>query len=84
MGVSEARRLKELEAENRKLKQLLADAHLDNAALKELLGKTGEARGEERGCQSPGGSGTVQPAAGRTNCGDPSIRGTVSFQTPPG
>jgi putative transposase len=39
MGVSEARRLKELEAENRKLKHLLADAHLDNAALKELLGK---------------------------------------------
>ena len=31
--------LKQLEAENRKLKQLLADAHLDNAALKELLSK---------------------------------------------
>ncbi len=39
MQVSEAKRLKELEAENRKLKQLLAEAHLDNAALKELLGK---------------------------------------------
>ena len=39
MQVSEARKLKGLEAENRKLKQLLADAHLDNAALKELLSK---------------------------------------------
>ena len=39
MQVSEARKLKQLEAENRKLKQLLADAHLDNAALKELLSK---------------------------------------------
>jgi putative transposase len=39
MQVSEAKRLKELEGENRKLKQLLAEAHLDNAALKELLAK---------------------------------------------
>ena len=39
MQVWEARKLKGLEAENRKLKQLLADAHLDNAALKELLSK---------------------------------------------
>ena len=39
MTVSEARRLKELEAENSKLKRLLADAELDKAALKELLGR---------------------------------------------
>ena len=39
MQVSDARRLKELETENRKLKQLLAEAHLDNAALKEVLTK---------------------------------------------
>ena len=37
--MSEARKLKGLEVENQKLKQLLADAHLDNAALKELLSK---------------------------------------------
>ena len=36
MQVSDAKKLKELEAENRKLKQLGPDAHLDNAALKEL------------------------------------------------
>ena len=39
MSVSEARRLKVLEVENQKLKQLLAEAHLDNAAMKELLRK---------------------------------------------
>lgn len=39
MTVSEAKRLKTLEDENGKLKKLLADAMLDNAALKELLAK---------------------------------------------
>jgi putative transposase len=39
MQVSEAKRLRELEQENAKLKRLLADAMLDNAALKEVLGK---------------------------------------------
>ena len=37
MEVSEAKRLRELEAENRKLKHLLAEAELDKAALKELV-----------------------------------------------
>jgi len=39
MDVSEAKRLKALETENGKLKRLLADAMLDNAALKDLLSK---------------------------------------------
>ncbi len=39
MDVSEARQLKTLEDENAKLKRLLADAMLDNVALKDLLGK---------------------------------------------
>lgn len=39
MDVSEAKRLKQLESENGKLKRLLADAMLDNAALKDLLAK---------------------------------------------
>lgn len=39
MTVSEVRRLKELEQENAKLKRLLADAELDKAALKDLLGR---------------------------------------------
>ncbi|WP_407114703.1 IS3 family transposase [Bradyrhizobium sp. LMG 9283] len=39
MEVSEAKRLKTLEDENTRLKRLLADAMLDNAALKDLPGK---------------------------------------------
>ncbi|ULJ72990.1 IS3 family transposase [Rhizobium gallicum] len=39
MDVSEAKRLKTLEDENTKLKRLLAEAMLDNAALKDLFGK---------------------------------------------
>ena len=39
LEVSEARRLRALEDENAKLKRLLADAMLDNSALKDLLGK---------------------------------------------
>jgi putative transposase len=39
LEVSEARRLKSLEDENRRLKKLLAESMLDNAALKDLLGK---------------------------------------------
>lgn len=39
MEVSEAKRLKALGDENARLKRLLADAMLDNVALKGLLGK---------------------------------------------
>ena len=39
MEASDARRLRELEAENAKLKKLLAEAHLDNAALKDVLSR---------------------------------------------
>ena len=39
MDVSEAKRLKQLQDENGKLKKPLADAMLDNAALKDLLSK---------------------------------------------
>ena len=37
MEVSEAKRLRELEEENRKLKHLLAEAELDKAAMKEII-----------------------------------------------
>ena len=39
MEIPDAKRLKELELENSRLKRLLADAALDNAALKDLLGR---------------------------------------------
>lgn len=39
MEIPDAKRLKELELENARLKRLLADAALDNAVLKDLLGR---------------------------------------------
>lgn len=39
MTASDARRLRELEQENTKLKRLLADAELEKSALKDLLGR---------------------------------------------
>lgn len=39
MEVSDARRLRQFEDENGKLKRLLADSMLDNVILKDLLGK---------------------------------------------
>ena len=39
MSVSDARRLKQLEAENAKLKKLLAEAMLDNAVLKDITSR---------------------------------------------
>jgi putative transposase len=55
LDVSEARRLRSLEGENAKLKKLLAEAHLDNAALKDLLTKNGDARCQARSGRSPQG-----------------------------
>ena len=42
LGVSEAKRLKELEQENARLKKLLADAHLDKDILKSALDHLGK------------------------------------------
>jgi len=39
MGVSELRRLRQLEEENNKLKQLVADLSLDKAMLEEVVSK---------------------------------------------
>ena len=49
LSVSEFKRLKSLEDENRRVKQIVAQQALDNWALKELLAKTSEAQGEEDG-----------------------------------
>ena len=50
LEVADAKRLKALEAENTKLKKMLAEQMMDVATLKEMLGKTSEARFEEKGC----------------------------------
>ena len=39
MDVTQAKKLKEVEKENLRLKKLVADLSLDNAILKEVLGK---------------------------------------------
>lgn len=39
LGVAEVRRLKQLEEENKKLKQLVADLSLDRAMLQDVLAK---------------------------------------------
>ena len=48
MEVSEAKRLKQLEDENAKLKRLLAERMMDVATLREMLGKM---YGPPRGCK---------------------------------
>jgi len=47
MEVSDAKKLSSLEAENAKLKKLLAESVMDLSTLKEMLGKTSDARFEE-------------------------------------
>ena len=48
MDVSQVRRFKELEEENRKLKQMYAELALDNKILKDVIEKSSRARGKER------------------------------------
>ncbi len=68
LEVSEAKRLRSLEEENAKLKRLLADTMLDNAALKDLLAKNGDAcRDAGSGCASTGKLGDER-AAGVPGC----------------
>jgi len=50
LDMSEGKRLRPPEDENRKLKQLLAEAMLDSAALPKLLSRNGEDR--SKGCGS--------------------------------
>ena len=57
LEVSEAKRRRALEDQNGRLKRLLAEAMLDNAGLKDLLSKNGNARRQaRRGCTSLGGA----------------------------
>jgi hypothetical protein len=55
LEVSEAKRLKTLEDENTRLKRLLADAMLDNAALKISWERNGDARGQAESCRPSAG-----------------------------
>ena len=46
MQASDIKRLRELEEENRRLKQISADLLLENRALKDVIAKSSEASGE--------------------------------------
>ncbi len=52
MDISDARKLKALEEENAKLKKLLAEQMLDNAVLKDIASKNGDACRQARCCGS--------------------------------
>ena len=64
LGIAELRRLRTLEEENRKLKQLVADLSLDKKMLQDVLSKNFEARGQA--CCGAGGAGGV--SSGRASC----------------
>ena len=64
LRIDQAKRLKDLEKENARLKRLLADAMLDNAALKDLLEKNGSARREAASGRTSGGKSRDERAAG--------------------
>lgn len=49
LEVSEAKRLKQLEEENSKLKRIVADQALDDTMLKDLVEKNGKPGGKESG-----------------------------------
>ena len=53
LEVADAKRLRELEAENRKLKHLLGEAELDKAALKELVRENGYGHAATPGRRTP-------------------------------
>jgi len=52
MQVSDAKRLRALEAENAQLKKRLAESMLDNAVLKDVNSKNGDARRQASRCRS--------------------------------
>ena len=78
LEVSDARRLKALEDENRRLKKLLAEAELDEAMLKEIASKNGDVRCQARGCRAPSFRVFGERAAGVSDACDGSSLGSLS------
>ena len=82
MEVSDAKRLKALEEENRKLKKLLAESVLDVATLKEALGKTyGPPRLQAISAIWSKQSASTYPACGHcpSQDGDPRVPVLINF-----
>jgi putative transposase len=76
MGISEARRLKELERENRELKQMLADSLLKNRVLEAVCEKNCKPGPSAGRCRPSGGGGDVFRASGV------SVSGFGAFDVP--
>ncbi len=68
MDVSEAKRLKQLEDENAKLKKLLAEAMLDASPFRELLSQNGRTRRKARGCRGSASRDGLVGTAGLQSC----------------
>jgi putative transposase len=81
MDVSDAKRLKALEDENAKLKNLLAGQMLEAAALKEPLSRNGKAHRQARSCRSSAGHHVPVRATGLLNHLRRSQDGPLSVQS---
>ena len=68
MDVSDTRRLKALEDENARIKKLLAEPMLDNAILKDVAAKDGDAR-----CEAESGGSCLHDACGEPASGVPGL-----------
>jgi len=81
LGIAELRRLRTLEEENRKLKQLVADLSLDKKMLQDMLSKNLEACGQA--CFGAGSTGRVSGcrASGLSGVGIRPIELPVPEQT---
>ncbi len=66
MGVTELRRLRQLEEENQRLKRLVADLSLDKEMLQEVIKKSSEAGSASGGAFSAGGLPYQCPTGMRT------------------
>tara|TARA_B100000700_G_C14625129_1_gene660085 strand:+ start:247 stop:699 length:453 start_codon:yes stop_codon:yes gene_type:complete len=70
MEVADLKRLKELEDENRRLKQIYADLSLDHKVLKDIVEKSSKARRTTRAVQLCSFGAFDQPAVGLSGRGD--------------
>jgi putative transposase len=82
MDVADAKRLKGLEEENRKLKQLVGELALDNQGLRFLLTKkNSEAPGSTEGCEWPSDPVSDERTAGLPGDWNAAVQLSVSVPT---
>jgi hypothetical protein len=78
MEVSEARRLRALEEENRQLKHIVAEQAVDIRALKAVVAKSGEPAAAARGGAGDAGGSRAEPAT--RLWADGTLRGTSRYR----